>query len=109
MANQEGNVPTASATGYGPSTNSGPQSRWNRLFFNGDEQGFEMWETKFLGYMRLKQLKDTIDPAPATNGGTVAEPDNNKNADAYAELIQLGKIVFYHQNLILSPILDEVN
>ena len=37
-------------TGYGPRT--GP-------LFDGDERKFELWEIKFLGYLRLKKL-DTI-------------------------------------------------
>ena len=38
-------------TGYGPS------SLWQNLVFNGDERKFEVWETKILGYMKLKKLK----------------------------------------------------
>ena len=48
------------STGYGPS------SRWNRLFFDGDELKYERWELKFLGYMLLKKLKKTVQPAEAS-------------------------------------------
>lgn len=70
------------STGYGPSATGG---RWNRLCFDGDEQKYEQWEMKFLGYMKLRKLKDTI--LLADNTG---EPDDfySKNEEAFAELIQ---------------------
>ena len=43
-------------TGYGPSSTG----RYNRLLFDGDERKYEQWEVKFLGYMRLRKLKDVI-------------------------------------------------
>ncbi|XP_066542004.1 uncharacterized protein [Hoplias malabaricus] len=60
-------------------------SRWSRLVFDGDEKNYELWETKFLGHLRLQGLKDIIlkDPADAEGEGESA-----KNAEAYAELIQ---------------------
>jgi len=39
--------------GYGPSTRKGC---YESLLFNGDEQKYEQWEIKFLGYMRLQKL-----------------------------------------------------
>ena len=63
------------STGYGPSS-----SRWNHLFFSGDERSFEKWEVKFLGYMRLKKLKSVILPAVAGAA--------DKKEEAFAELIQ---------------------
>ena len=69
------------ATGYGP------PSRYQHLHFGGDERRYEMWETRFMGYMLMKGLKDTIDPKPATDG-TVSPADPSKNEQAYAELIQ---------------------
>ena len=77
---------TAPATGYGPTSSS--SGRWNRLYFDGDERGFEMWETKFLGYMRLKELQETIDPTPPTDNTETPPANAAKNANAYAELIQ---------------------
>ena len=54
----------------------------NRLVFNGDEIGYEMWETRFLGYMRLRKLHETITAASD-------EPvDITKNCEAFAEIIQ---------------------
>lgn len=48
-------------------------SRWSRLVFNGDEKNYELWETKFLGHLRLQGLRDTI----------IEEPEED-----YAELIR---------------------
>ncbi|XP_055515553.1 ATP-dependent RNA helicase DDX19A isoform X1 [Leucoraja erinacea] len=59
-------------------------SRWSRLVFDGDEKNYELWETKFLGYLRLQGLKDTILEEPTDN----EEGDEAKNSEAYAELIQ---------------------
>lgn len=64
-------------TGYGPSN-----SRFARLVFNGDERKYEQWEMKFLGYLRLQKLRDVI----LTPEGE--EVDEDKNAEAYAEMIQ---------------------
>ena len=61
-------------TGYGPS------SQWKNLTFDGDERTFEIWETKILGYMKLRKLKDTL----VGND----EVDQDKNEIAFAELIQ---------------------
>ena len=61
-------------TGYGPSR--------NRLIFDGDERCYELWEIKFLGYMRLRKLHDII-TSPLVNA-----IDLNKNCEAFAELIQ---------------------
>ena len=65
------------STGYGPSKDS----RWQRLVFNGEESSYELWETKFLGHLRMLKLKDTILPSEDP-------PDQAKNMDCYAELIQ---------------------
>ncbi|KAL1269568.1 hypothetical protein QQF64_031857 [Cirrhinus molitorella] len=74
----------AAPTGYGPRRDAG--NRWNRLYFDGDEKQYELWETKFLGHMRLLGLKDTLlsQTAPRADDEDVA----NKNEEAYAELIQ---------------------
>ena len=69
------------STSYEPSTAGG---RWNRLFFDGDEQKYEQWEMKFLGYLKLRKLKDTI-LLPLT----AAKPEgfDSKNEEVFAELI----------------------
>ena len=43
---------TTTLTGYGP--------RNSRLIFDGDERMYEQWEVKFLGYLLLKKLSETI-------------------------------------------------
>ena len=73
----------STATGYGPSANS----RYQNLHFHGDERKYEMWETRFMGYVLMKGLKDTIDPKP-DGSGNVSPADPVKNEQSYAELIQ---------------------
>ena len=70
------------ATGYGPRRDVG--NRWSRLCFDGDEKNYEIWETKFLGYLRLQGLKETILQEPGEDDVN----DEVKNEEAYAELIQ---------------------
>ena len=60
--------------------------RWSRLVFDGDEKNYELWEMKFLGHLRLQELKDTILNEP--NDEDAVEADEVKYAEAYAELIQ---------------------
>ena len=43
-------------TGYKPNSTG----RYNRLLFDEDEWKYEQWEVEFLGYMRLRKLKDVI-------------------------------------------------
>ena len=62
------------ATGYGPS---------RRLMFDGDEAKYELWEIKFLGFMRLHKLYDVI-----LAEGELDEENASKNIDAFAQLIQ---------------------
>ena len=62
------------STGYGPS------NFWQSLVFDGNERKFELWETKILGYMKLKKLKVVF----TTEDEITAE----QNETAYAELIQ---------------------
>ena len=66
----------------GVSTGYGSLSLRHRLFFDGDEQNYEAWEEKFLGYLLVKDLKKTV-LAAATEA-----IDNDKNELAYAEMIQ---------------------
>ena len=61
----------ATSTGYGP--------RHSRLIFNGDQLKYELWELKFLGYLKLNKLLDVINND---------NPDADKNADVFAELVQ---------------------
>src|SRR6218665_1147944 len=61
----------ASSTGYG--------SRM-RLIFDGDERKYELWEIKFVGFMRLQKLHNVF--------VNEEDPRAEKNAEAFAELIQ---------------------
>ena len=88
----------SSSRGYGPS------NHWQRLYFDGDERRFEQWLIKFLGYMRLRKLKDDIDLSVTTTNRTATveadaieaastaptspTDDAEENAVAFAELIQ---------------------
>lgn len=65
-----------SAIGYGPR---------HRLFFDGDERKFELWEVKLLGYMRLQKLHHMIDSLASDTSAA----DVSKNTKAFEELIQL--------------------
>ena len=56
----------SNVTGYGPSSSA--MGRWNCLYFDGDECKYEQWEIKFLGYMRIQKLKDTVTKAPGSRG-----------------------------------------
>ena len=53
------------------------------LFFDGDKSKYELWEIKFLGYMRLPKLYKTFIPSEDEE-----EVDAVKNVDAFAELVQ---------------------
>ena len=65
----------SASTGYG-------SSRYNRLYFDGDPNEYEQWEEKFMGYLKIKKLKDIVTSTEAT-------VDEDKNEEVYAELIQL--------------------
>ena len=103
---------SASSRGYGPAQHNSWMK--NRLYFDGDQRKFELWHVKFMGYLKLRGLKDIVDPPTnvattttaavvATTGGdadggttTTGTDTNNtavvdtseKNAEVYAELIQ---------------------
>ena len=66
-----------SSTGYGPKN-----AKLMKLLFDGDDTKYELWEARFLGYLQTLKLKETI--VPSDN-----EPDEAKNEECYAELIQL--------------------
>ena len=64
-----------SLTGYGPR---------RTLIFAGDENKYELWEVKFLGYARLQKLYNVFVPAADEREAPTAA----KNAEAFAELVQ---------------------
>ena len=61
-------------TGYGPAN--------SRLYFDGNRDNYDLWEVKFLGHLRLRKLLQVVEGAPAA-------VDASKNAEVFAELIQL--------------------
>lgn len=76
----------AASTGYGPSREV--SNRWSRLYFDGDEKNYELWETKFLGHLCLRGLKGAILSETPERGSDEEDEDADKNEEAYAELIQ---------------------
>ena len=69
-------------TGYGPRRDNG--SCWSRHLFDGDEERFEIWETKSLGHLRSLGLKDVMLGVKLTGD----EENDEKNEYVYAELVQ---------------------
>ena len=74
----------ANSTGYGPSRKQNG-NKFGRLLFDGEETKYEIWETKFLGYLlrpvhkrkqigSLKPLK-TLHPATTGNDETFHSPN----------------------------------
>ena len=66
---------TTNPTGYGPR---------RRLLFDGNESKYELWEVKFLGYMRLQKLYNVF----VRLESEVEPPNEERQADAFAELVQ---------------------
>ena len=66
---------TTNSTGYGPRRG---------LLFDGNESKYELWEVKFLGYMRLQKLCDVF----VRDAREEDPPSASKQADAFAELVQ---------------------
>ena len=50
--------------------------------FDGDEEKYEIWKTKFWGHSQLLSLKDAI------LGINFTGENNERNEEAYAELVQ---------------------
>ena len=76
------------STGYVPSANK-------RLYFDGNQENFELWEVKFLAYLRLNDLHTVLNETP---GSTANEPDATtaaaravdaeKNEKVFATVVQ---------------------
>ena len=66
--------PSRNLTGYGPRKG---------LVFDGDEAKYELWEVKFLAFMRIQKLYNIFVPSEDE-----PELDAAKNADGFAELVQ---------------------
>ena len=74
--------PTA-FTGYATSTNR------HRIVFDGDERRFELWEVKFLGFMKIRGLDTVLDDIPDDPATDTVAVDAAKNAEVFAELVQV--------------------
>lgn len=61
-----------------------------QLIFDGSEDKYELWETRFLGHLHIRKLKGTIlnEPAAGASADQLTQ-DGAKNADCYAELTRL--------------------
>ncbi len=71
----------STCTGYG--TNS----RFNCVF-DGDEKNYEMWEVRFLSYLKIRKLKAVVLRDVEADPPADVVQDNEKNELAYAELVQ---------------------
>lgn len=58
----------------------------SQLVFDGSEEKYELWETRFLGHLHIRKLKETILNEPV---GDQVAADGEKNADCFAELTRL--------------------
>ena len=56
-----------------------------QLVFDGSEEKFDLWETRFLGCLHILKLKETVLREP----DEASDEDRRKNADCYAELVRL--------------------
>ena len=66
-------------TGYWPIRDNG--CRWNRLLFDGNEERYEIRETKFLGHLRSLGRKDTTFGLNHTG-------DDERIEEPYLELVE---------------------
>ena len=57
-----------------------------RLYFDGDDEKYELWEVKFMAHLRLQKLLNVMNKK---EGDAAAEDDAEKNANIFAELVQL--------------------
>ena len=56
-----------------------------QIVFDGTEDKYGLWETRFLSRLHILKLKDTILREPAGEAAVAADPV--KNADCYAQLV----------------------
>jgi len=54
----------------------------DRLIFDGDESKYELWEVKFLGYVRLQKQQDVF----VRDTDEKEAPSAARNNEAFAEL-----------------------
>ncbi|GFR68045.1 CCHC-type zinc finger, nucleic acid binding protein a [Elysia marginata] len=70
----------ATATGYGPRS---------RLMFDGDERKYELWEIKFLGFMKIRDLDEILQNLDDEYQIDRSTPQAKKNEEVFAELVQV--------------------
>ena len=56
-----------------------------QIVFDGTEDKYGLWETRFLSRLHILKLKDTILREPAGEAAIAVDPA--KNADCYAQLV----------------------
>ena len=79
--NQNNHQHNAAPTGYAPSASMKNRVHRSRPIFNGNESNFEIFEVKFLSYLRLCGLYEVTQNPDSEN-------DVELNAEVFAELIQ---------------------
>ena len=71
--------PSQTLTGYGPR---------HRNHFDGDENKYDIWEVKFLAYLRLSKLLDVVMRLVGSDGPEENDVDIARNVDVFAEIVQ---------------------
>ncbi|GFR75126.1 CCHC-type zinc finger, nucleic acid binding protein a [Elysia marginata] len=71
---------TTTATGYGPRS---------RLMFDGDERKYELWEIKFLGFMKIRDLDEILQNLDDEYQIERSRLQAKKNEEVFAELVQV--------------------
>ena len=56
-----------------------------QIIFDGTEDTYDLWETRFLKHLHTLKLKDTILKEPTRDAAIAA--DGAKNEDCYAQLV----------------------
>lgn len=52
-----------------------------QLLFDGSEEKYDLWETRFLGYLHTLKLKETILHEPTNVNAEQLAADGRRNAD----------------------------
>ena len=64
-----------------------------RILFTGDERQYELWEVKFLGFMKIRGLDSVLENIPddelSIDSQVESSIDQTKNSEVYAELVQV--------------------
>ncbi len=60
----------------------------HRLQFDGDSSKYEQWETKFFAYMRVKDMRDAVDPG---SNAIISQEKKEKGKQKREEVKTTGK------------------